>query len=874
MKRFIACIIVLLLCGSTLHAQPWMPKDKKGPFRLQDIITSYKGGSVSPLKEEEDEEQVKGKPIKEGKDYLFDRWAWFWKEHLDVNGYMVSPVKTLTEWQKYLATHTARSSAQRTTSTPSDWVFQGPDQSGGGYSGLGRINVVAFHPTDTNTVYAGTAGGGTWKTTDDSVTWTALYANLPTMGVSDIKINPLNPNTIYVCTGDADGYDNYSEGIIKSTDGGLTWTNTGLSWTPTEYIYARSLLINPLDTNSLTLATNNGIYKTFDGGATWTNIPAGDFKQILFCPVDTNIMYGTNYTSTSSQILRSHDGGNTWATVTSLTDADRINIAVCPSSPQTVMALASSSNQDGLEGVYSSSDSGATYTEVFTEDIGCTMNIIGYDLGLPTTACNGQGWYDLCIAIDPLNVNNVIVGGINNYYSTDGGLSWSIVTQWYTGIPGIQTVHADKHSLAYNPLNHALYEGCDGGIYKTMDATGGIWEDHTNGMGITQFYRNAVATGVTFCLGGAQDNGTKSVDVGGAYADVTGGDGMVCQIDYTNPSFTWYTSYPNGSFDVTNDGGISYTNISSNIPGTPSGDWVTPYIIHPNVPSTLLAGYGQLFMSADQGSTWAAISPAFDTPYYNINTIAVPFTNPNDIYLAVDDNHIHFSPDFGATWSNINLPSPANISRFAVDPKNENIIWVTFNGYGANKVAEYNRSTNTWTIHNGTLPDIPVNCIVIDSSSETKYIGTDVAVYYMDTTMTDWALFDTHLPAVIVNDLNINYSTNELWAATFGRGMWKTLKSDIPTSVSSVIPYAIDVIKISPNPNKGTFTINTGNTALIGKQAQVQLLAADGKTAWQGNNTFDNTGNMKVVTNGLAKGTYICEVSNSEVVARSRLVIY
>jgi photosystem II stability/assembly factor-like uncharacterized protein len=869
----------LILSGNFLYAQPWMPS-VPGPVKLQDVILNYTRHPDS-----HDEEQVGGGEEREGKDYLFDRWAWFWRSHLDTNGYMVSPVKTYQAWEDYQKIHHEKSSARTTSAAVmSDWVFEGPNHSSGGYSGLGRINVIAFHPTDANTLYVGSAGGGTWKSTDNGTTWNALYNALPNMGVSDIKINPLNANTIYVCTGDADGYDEYSIGVIKSTDGGATWANTGLTWSSSTYMFARSLIINPIDTNVLTLATSVGMYRSTDAGATWTNILGGDFKQLLYKPNDTNVVYATDYESASSQILRSADGGSTWTTVTSFTSATRINLAVCPANPAIVKAVAGNSD-GGLVGIYGSTDTGHTYTALFINDASsCTGNLLGYELGLPTSQCNGQAWYDMCIAIDPSNPEHVIVGGINNYSSDNGGITWALATQWYSSMPGIATVHADKHFLAYNPnMPGALYQGCDGGIYESIDAASLLWTDITNGIGVTEFYRNAVAAGDTFCIGGAQDNGTKLVSSGGVAQDLTGGDGMTCQIDYINPATTWYTSFPGGDFDMTTDGGISYgaiTNVGAGNPDNLGGDWVTPMIIHPVANNVLLLGYSKIYLSSDMGSSWSPISPVFTTGV-NINSISVPYGNGNYIYASSDNNAIHFSPDLGVTWHNTNVPFSGNISRIIADPKNPDLLWVTFSGYGANKVAGYNHTTATWTHYNGTLPDVPVNCITIDSATGTKYIGTDVAVFYRDTAMADWALFNTNLPAVIVNDLNINYGTGELWAATFGRGMWKTQKfmdstsaDTIAAGVAQLVPYANDVINISPNPNYGRFTISTTNKMLIGQQISVRLLDGAGRSVWQQNDAFDNSGNLKVITRNLARGTYICELTNKSITARCKIVIY
>ena len=873
MKNIVLLVLLVLSC-CPLNAQPWMPNgNSNSPVKLKDIVEGYRKHPLTNYEADENETAKTGQRVKEGKDYLFERWVWYWQQHLDANGYIVPPAETWKEWEKAIATGANKAPQNKTTiSSPANWVFQGPDSTAGGYWGIGRINVIATHPTDANIIFAGTAGGGLWKTTDGGHSWAPLYGNMPTLGVSAIVINPHNPNTIYVCTGDADGYGNYSMGIIKSTDGGATWASAGGAVTATTYLWDRSLIINPLDTNTLILGANTGIHISRDAGATWVNVFTGDFKQVLYHPTDTSIVYASKYPAwgdTTCQIMRSTDGGITWVQVTSFTDVQRINLAVCPSSPNIVKAIASN-HSSGLKGIYNSNNNGASFTPLYENDTNCTNNLLGYELGLPTTQCNGQGWYDLCIAIDPTDSSKVIIGGVNNYYSTDGGESWQIVTTWYSWT-GVATVHADKHCLVYNPLNHNLYEGCDGGIYKTTNPLTAPWNNITNGMGITQFYRNAVANGVPWCIGGAQDNGTKMVNAG-VYSDLTGGDGMQCRIDYNDPTNTWYTAYQNGGMSRTTNAGLNYTDISSTIPDTLTGIWLTPYIVHPLVSNILLVGIDKVFSTNDQGSTWAPISPQFDTTY-KINNIAMSPDNGNYIYLTLENNKLYFSPDFGINWDTIPTASFGNyISRMAVEPHNANILWVTFSGYGTEKTGCYNRTTGSWILYNA-LPNIPVNCIVIDSFSGTKYIGTDVAIYYMDTASTHWQLYNTHLPSVNITDLNINYSTNELWAATYGRGMWKTTKREVPNGIS-IVPYAADVITVAPNPSKGNFTITTTHKQLLGQPVNVKIVGTDGKTAWSENLAFDSAGKLKINIKGLPSGTYICETGNEKLTAKCRVVIY
>ena len=803
MKKLLLFAAIIFVAFN-VNGQPWMPKNTGAPIKYMDAVNRYRASQIN----DEPESASKGKEEGEGKEHLFETWNQYWKYHLDKSGYMVPPGQTVENWESYLQEHRQHSTARTTSGLPSNWQFQGPSVSNHGYWGIGRINRVTFDPIDSNTFYIGAAGSNTWKTTDGGATWTALYSFLPMLGVSDIKINPLNHNTVYVATGDGDDADSYSTGVIVSHNAGASWASTGLTWPLSMYNLTHCLLINPLDTNTIMLAATNGLFKTHNAGATWITVSTGNFKQIIYNPADTSIVYGTMYTDTCSQIMRSTDGGSTWTSVTNFRDAQRINLAVCPANTSIVKALVSN-NASGLEGVYGSTDAGLSYTALYTDDSTCAHDLLGYDISLPTLSCGGQGWYDLCIAINPTNPNEVTIGGVNTYHSTDGGLSWVLANQWYDGLSGVSTVHADKHCLAYNPLTGALFETCDGGIYKTYSPLTDSWNDLSNGICITEFYRIAVDNGVTFCIGGAQDNGTFLVD-GTTAVNLYGGDGMQPLINYGDPTNIWYLSYQYGATFITRDAGINWTSISDTLHS--SGGWISPYLLHPTDTATLLMAYNQVYLSHNNGLSWTSISPVFDTNS-NIDRLVMAPSNPNVLYLSYYDYtiwtpFIKYSTNMGATWNDITMPFTSLISDLVVDPVNENHIWATCTWYGYTKVWSYNRTTGIWTNESGSLPDISVNCMLIDTNSKTKYIGTDVAVFYKDSTMSDWALFNTNLPAVHVEDLHINYATNELWAATYGRGLWKSIKSDhtIPLKVAQVCQEPN--ISVYPNPASTVLNIN------------------------------------------------------------------
>jgi photosystem II stability/assembly factor-like uncharacterized protein len=865
MKKLLV-LAAFLQIAAISDAQPWI-KDDGQPKKLQDIVDAYKASNPGP-DAEENEEFENGKAIKEGPNYHFDRWQWYWQNHLDENGYIVSPVKTMREWLKYKGEH-SRSQAKGTNSNnASNWTFQGPDKSPGSGEGVGRINVVSFHPTDTNTFWIGSAGGGAWKTTDAGLTWTAINDHLPVLGVCDIDFNPLNPNTVYLCTGDRDASDNYSVGVLKTYDGGITWDTTGLKWDSNLGRQTNSLVINRIDTNAITLASSDGMYQSYDGGANWIKTLPGNFKQVVANPADTAILYAAGNPPGSYQLYRSTDGGATWTQTSSFPPNSRVVCAVTASDPAIVKAVVAN-NSSGLEGVYNSTDTGKTFTKIFSDGTNCSSNILANS---PSgNVCGGQGWYDLTLAISPLSADTVVVGGVNTWHSNDGGHTFNISSQWSNFLPATRVVHADKHFHAFSPLKPNLLIECnDGGVYKTLLQSANVWIDITNGLGITQFYRIATTDKAPYVIGGAQDNGSKRVN-SGTYTGLTGGDGMDCAIEFTNPQFM-YTTSQNGTpiYRSSNSGG-NFNNISKNIPGgQPTGLWITPMAVLPEL-EYLLAGYDRLYVTDDHGSIWKAISPIYSG---KISRIACAPSNFNYIYL-VTGNSIRYTTDYGVTWKILSLGSGltnGTISDIHVDPFHEDHLFVTFSGYGTAKVADYAPATG-WTQHNEQLPNVPVNCIQIDNLNGTLYIGTDVGVFYRNINMNVWELYSNGLPVVEVSDLDINYTTGEIWAGTYGRAMWKSPTDYFPTAVTAV-PLALDVITIAPNPNNGNFEIKTDNKALIGQKANLRITSMTGAIVWQNDIDISNSGSASVHAS-LPRGLYTVDINKGSMLfTRTKMVVY
>jgi photosystem II stability/assembly factor-like uncharacterized protein len=807
-------LLLILLSFQMGFSQPWMNKVTSEKPTFQEIQTAFN-------------EYWKDRPIEKGKGYKpFKRWEWYWESRLLPNGDFPSPSITWDEFNKYYSQ--SNPYEQRSTQSTANWTSSGPSSSPGGYSGLGRINCMAFHPTDPNTFWVGTPAGGLWKTTNGGTNWATNTDYFPVLGVSDIAVHPTNANILYLATGDGDlgnlsgltggAYgDTKSIGILKTTDGGATWYTTGLNWSITSAKLIRRLIINPSNPQILIAAASDGIWRTIDGGTSWTNTQTGYFMDLEYKPGDPTIVYASSFDfSGNAKIYRSSDSGSSWSLVSTLADVIRINLAVTPDAPNSVDALCVNTSS-GLAGLWYSGNSGTSFSKYFPNTNSQLPNNLLNNLH-DASGTNGQGHYDLAYAINPTNANDIWLGGVNTWNSINGGFNWNIKNFWSPSNSqnpnNVFVVHADKHFITFHPLvPGTMFECNDGGLYKTTNA-GTTWTDLTNGMQISQMYRIGVSqsqsnTGV---LCGLQDNGTKfnnSIN----WQDVGGGDGMECIFD--GSTNTRFISSQYGNFIRL---GSSDSNISSNISfltseqGNDNRAWVTPLIMHPTNTSSLYAGYKRVYKTTNKGDTWTAISGVLDSSPSpeNIRFMAIAPSNPNTIYASTL-RKLFATTNGGISWSQISTltitDNFANISNIAVDPTNPDKVFITVSGYSAgNKVWMRPSLGGTWINYSGNLPNVPVNCIVYQNgSNEGLYVGTDIGVFYTDGTMNTWIPYQTGLPNVVVTDLEISYYDNKLWAGTFGRGLWKT---DLFTPLSINDEEFYNQIIISPNPNNGVFKIN------------------------------------------------------------------
>jgi len=684
-------------------------------------------------------------------------------------------------WNEYLDNFYAGGAASGTraggpggtpTTMAANWTIIGPTTSipsGGG--GAGRLNFVRFDPLASTTIYVGSPGGGLWKSTNSGTTWATQTDNLAVIGTTDLAIHPTNPLIQYLATGDGEAQDTYSIGVLKTTDGGTTWNPTGLTWLITQGRTISRLLINPQNPNTIFAATSNGVYRSRNAGVAWTQIASAvaNMKDIEFRPGDTTTVYATSTTL----FYRSTNAGTTFATTSTglpaAASVSRLSVAVTAANTGYVYVLAANTAY-GYQGLYRSTDNGATFTARST-----TPNILGYS-GTGASA-GGQGWYDLALAVSPLNADQVMVGGINIWRSTNGGTGWTLNAEW-TG-SGAPYVHADIHAIEYLPgSGTTIFAGCDGGLFRTT-TSGTAWSDLSNGLQISQAYRIGLsATNVNLLNTGWQDNGTARWNGGTSWNRPLGGDGMECIIDWSNANVQYGELYYGDIRKTTTGGNYTTGIVASGGTGVDAdGDWVTPYIEAPSNAATLFVGKAQVFRSTNSGATWAQVG-TISGGTGNVIALANAASNINYIYAAKINRFYVCTTGAAFVDRTAGLPTAsAAITYIAVDPLNANRVWVTFSGYSAANKVWYSADAGvTWSNYTTGLPNLPANCIVYQGSSinDPLYVGTDVGVYYRDNTAGSWAAYNTGLPNVSVRELEIQYTAAKLRAATYGRSIWQS----------------------------------------------------------------------------------------------------
>jgi photosystem II stability/assembly factor-like uncharacterized protein len=453
----------------------------------------------------------------------------------------------------------------------------------------GRVTTITLDPRydgiNNKTVYVGAAQGGLWRSTDNGQTWVPLMDELPSLAVGAVAIDPTNPNVIWVGTGEPNrsGDNYYGAGLFKTTDGGISWTQiTGPVSTsdPKLPVFLNctfsKIEIDPSKPSTLFVATNTGfflsaaatpgnvplgnrgLWKTTDGGLNWINVNPTNSRldrlasDVVIDPRNRSRVFAA---ITGEGVFRSDTGGDlfSWKSLSRglppKEDQDdnpvygRIALAIGPpigSSNNSTLYAAFAGVDENLLGIFRTTDNGENWTKVTQPQD------------------PGQANYNLALAVDPTNGNNLFYGTSANeaydggvvHRSLDAGRSWediSISVRFLNDNRPVLGLHPDTHALAVSPANHnVLFTGNDGGIWRTDSAlSGGLrWENLNATLNITQFQSVAVHPfDPSLIIGGTQDNGTNVYYGSSTWAHSDDGDGGFTLIDQSSSSVFYHTYF-------------------------------------------------------------------------------------------------------------------------------------------------------------------------------------------------------------------------------------------------------------------------------------------------------------------------------------------
>ena len=676
----------------------------------------------------------------------------------------------------------------------------------------GRIDDFAVVESQPWVIYAGTASGGLWKTTNNGVTWEPIFDNENTSTIGAIAIAPSDPSIVWVGTGEPANRQSSSwgDGIYKSTDGGKTWTNMGLQ----ESHHIGRVVIHPTNPDIVYVAAlghlwgankERGLFKTTDGGKTWVNTlfinENTGCVDVAIDPRSPDTVYAAAYQrrrtgygfsggGPHSGLYKTTDGGTTWTQLTNglpTGDTGRIGIGIYRNDPNIVYAIIE--NKDG--GVFRSEDKGLTWKKM--------------------SSTNPRPMYYSNIRIDPNNDQRVWVLGTRMYTSEDGGINFrtDVVTR----------IHVDHHAMWINPANsNHMIVGSDGGIHFSYDR-GKTW-DFVNTLPLGQFYELGVDMRKPYYIyGGLQDNGSWGGPSATMYRQgitnedwfsVGGGDGFYVQVDPTDPT-TIYAESQNGNLFLFNPKTGEQRSIE---PMPKEGEtryqfnWNSPMLISPHNPNTIYYGGNRLFKSTDRGETWAA-SPDLTTRtdrdklpimgvlvdentlsahdgiefYGTMITISESPIKEGLLYVGTDDGNLQVSRDGSKTWKNVidkvpGVPKRTYVSRVVASYFEEGRAYATFDGHRNDDFKPYVYITNNygenWKSISGNLPVGGTVNVIREhpKNADLLFVGTERGAYVSFDRGGNWIRLQKNLPIVPVDDILIHTRDNDLIFGTHGRSIW------------------------------------------------------------------------------------------------------
>jgi photosystem II stability/assembly factor-like uncharacterized protein len=710
------------------------------------------------------------------------------------------------------------------------WQPAGPGNIGG------RSRALLIHRTQNNLMWTAGVAGGIWKSTDGGASWLPKGDLLVNIAVNSIIEDPAQDNVLYAGTGE--GFFNADsvrgQGIFKSTDYGDTWTQLASTDNPDFYYVQKLAATRHKKKQRIYAATRTGVFRSIDGGTTWSK--SLDATAVRGC-MDLAIQYfqedKQNYvfascgTFAQATVYRALDvdSGQVWEPVLREPLMGRTSLAIAPSSPNVVYALASyyntaaaDSRNHAMRAVYRSTANGAAGTWETRVDYANGNRLNTVQLTNPVYAflndCGygaqnqffTQGWYDNQIAVDPKNPDIVWTAGIDLMRSDDGGVNWGVASYWWFDATDPNYAHADSHAITFHPKyngdsNRQVFAASDGGIHRTDNARAAVgttlaqvcgnttadqirWTSMNNGYQVTQFYHGAVYPDGTTYFGGTQDNGTLRGTIGSGqnWEMIRGGDGGYVAVNQTNTNIL-YGEYTGKSLERSTNGGLTWSPIYGSISESAGNyQFIHPFAMDPSNSSRLWYGGARAYRSSNGGTSWTMASQFFAS---RIASWGISPSNPDRVYVGVQHlgtttSGLIFTTTQATTSTSATVwavaqPRQGYVSSIAVDPVNPQVAYATYSTYNfgthLGHVFQTTDGGATWTRIDATLPDMPVHSVVVHpTQAGTLYIGTDIGVFVTTDGGATWMRENTGFANVVTEHLEIN--NGRLFAFTHGRSAW------------------------------------------------------------------------------------------------------
>jgi len=679
----------------------------------------------------------------------------------------------------------------------------------------GRVVGFAVDPNNAARYFVIAASGGVWKTINNGTTWTPVFDREGSYSVGAIALDPTNPLTVWVGTGENNSQRSvsYGNGVYRSDDGGKTWKNVGLK--TSEHI--GRIVIDPKDSDVVYVAAqgplwgpggDRGLYKTVDGGKTWKKILSisdnTGVTDVVVDPNDPDTVYAAAYQrrrhmwtlingGPESALYKSTDAGATWNKLKNglpTVDMGRIGLAISPVDSNVLYATVEAADRKG--GIFRSSDRGGSWERRNEYDV--------------------TAMYYSRIVADPKAVDRIYVMNVFLLVSDDGGRTLRRL--------GEKSKHVDNHEIWIDPKDNDHYlVGCDGGVYESHDR-GANW-DYKRNLPITQFYDVTTDNATPFynVYGGAQDNfsvggpsrtRTASGITNSDWFVTNGGDGFRSQVDPEDPNII-YAALQNGSlarFDKRTGERMGIQPQPGRGEEPLRWNWDSPFIISPHLHTRLYFAADKLFRSDDRGDSWQVISGQLSrgldrdklpvmgrvwsmdavaknasTAFFgNASALAESPKKDGLIYVGTDDGLLQITEDGGKNWRKVDsVPGVAEmsyVSRIVASNHDTNTVYVAFENHQNADFKPYLvKSTDagrTWTSIVSNLPkNQSVWAIAEDHvNPNLLFAGTEFGLYFSIDGGQKWIQLKGGLPTIQIRDLTIQKRENDLVVGTFGRGIY------------------------------------------------------------------------------------------------------